>query len=478
MTLTTRLSLFFLGALALVLAGFSTTLYMLARTYLHRQVEDRLESGLETLVAAVEIDPDGLKWERRERQLNLGQEHHLEAVRWLVEDEHGEVVDQSPNLGDVDLWSDWPFAVEPTLSSTQTAESQDHCWLLGQRRMQAAEPSKPTTLEPGERAYRVLVLKVGASFQPMATTLRSLAVWLGSLSLAIWLMAAGVGRWLCRRALRPVAHMAETARAMGPADLEELLPVALTGDELEELGRAFNDLLARRHEAFERQQRFAGDASHQLRTPLTAMLGQVEVALRRDRSAQEYRQVLELVEHQAVQMRQIVEMLLFLARADAEAKLPLLEEIDLASWLVTHLQAWSARRRGKDLRLHQSSASPLLVMAQAPLLGQLVDNLIDNACKYSPAQTSIDIHLTADADLVSLSVEDQGDGIPVDDLPHVFEPFYRSPQARRQGRAGIGLGLAVAHRIATAFGGSLSADNREKQGSRFTLQLRRVGRAC
>jgi heavy metal sensor kinase len=474
MTLTTRLSMFFLGALALVLAGFSTTLYLLAQTYLNRQVEERLDAALDTLVAAVEAEPDGLNWEPRERYLTLGQENHPEAVRWLVETAQGDLVERSMNLGSTDLLTAWTTAGDPSPPRKQSTDPQGQSWLLGQRRLEAARPTMPPSLEPGERKYSILVLKAGVSIQPVETTLRNLAAWLSGLSVGIWLFAAGLGRWLCRRALGPVTQMAKTARAMGPADLNERLPVASTGDELEDLGRAFNELLTRRHEAFERQQRFAGDASHQLRTPLTAMLGQIEVALRRERPADEYRQVLTLVKEQAVQMRQITEMLLFLARADAEAKLPYLEEIDLAAWLPSHLQAWSDHDRGKDLRLKQSSAGPLMVTAQAPLLGQLVDNLVDNACKYSVPETPIVLQLTADAGVVTLVVEDQGDGIPAEDLPHIFEPFYRSARARRLGRSGVGLGLAVAQRIAAAFGANLSVECPEGQGSRFSVRFPRV----
>jgi heavy metal sensor kinase len=474
MTLTTRLSLFFLGALALVLAGFSTTLYVLARTYLNRQVENRLEAALDTLAAAVETGPDGLEWEPQEHHLTLGQEHDLEAVRWLVQDGEGNQVvpqDRSLNLGSSDPLTAWATSSDPNPPKSRTTDPQGQSWLLGQRRLQAASPAKSPSPDPRERRYAILVFKAGVSLQPVETTLRNLAFWLSSLSVGIWLLAGGLGQWLCRRALGPVTRMAATARAMGPADLDERLPVALTGDELEDLGKAFNELLARRHEAFARQQRFAGDASHQLRTPLTALLGQIEVALRRDRTPEEYRQVLTLVKEQAVQMRQIIEMLLFLARADAEAKLPLLEAIDLASWLPSHLQTWSDHARGQDLQVQRSSNSPFLVTAQAPLLGQLVDNLVDNACKYSRPTTPIILHLTAGAGLVSLTVEDRGEGIAAEDLPHVFEPFYRSAQARRRGRAGVGLGLAVAQRIATAFGGSLRVQSREGQGSQFTLQL-------
>jgi signal transduction histidine kinase len=258
---------------------------------------------------------------------------------------------------------------------------------------------------------------------------------------------------------------------MSAAALDQRLPSPGTSDELEELGLSFNDLLARLQESFERQRRFTGDASHQLRTPLAAMLGQVEVALRRGRSPEEYRRVLSLVQGQAIHLHGIVEMLLFLARADAEARSPDLETIALAGWLGVHLQSWSGHARARDLRVELASEGPVLVQAHAPLLGQLVDNLLENACKYSEPGTPVTLRVRGDQDGVILTVEDEGCGIPADDLPRVFEPFYRSAQARRLGLGGVGLGLAVARRVAVAFGGSLSAHHREKQGTRLELRL-------
>ena len=161
---------------------------------------------------------------------------------------------------------------------------------------------------------------VAAPRTPLQKSLQALAVVLSSLSLLLWLSAALVGRWLCRRALAPLTRMADAARTIHADDLGRRLPSAGTGDELEDLGRAFNDLLARLQESFERQRRFTGDASHQLRTPLTAILGQLEVLFRRDRPAEEYDRVLKLVQKQAAHLRLIVEMLLFLARADAETE--------------------------------------------------------------------------------------------------------------------------------------------------------------
>src|SRR5262249_52927799 len=160
-----------------------------------------------------------------------------------------------------------------------------------------------------------------------------------------------------------------------------------------DLGRTANGLLDRLQEAFERQRRFTGDASHQLRTPLAAMLGQAEVALRRDRPPEEYRRVLALVHDQAGHLSRIVEALLFLARADAEGELAGLEVLDLARWLPEQRPRWGGHERAADLRLEQASPGPCRVKVQPVLLGQLLDNLLDNAFRYSAPGTPVRVSL-------------------------------------------------------------------------------------
>ncbi len=224
--------------------------------------------------------------------------------------------------------------------------------------------------------------------------------------------------------------MAVAARTIHADDLGQRLPNAGTGDELEDLGRAFNDLLGRLQESFERQRRFSGDASHQLRTPLTAILGQIDVLFRRDRPVEEYERVLKVVQKQTAHLRLIVEMLLFLARADAETKLTQLETLDCAEWLADHLQTWAPHARAADLKFEAASSGPYWVRAQLPLLGQLIDNLLDNATKCSGPGTAVVIRIGEESGLVTVVVEDEGCGVAADDLPHIFEAFYRSPHSR------------------------------------------------
>jgi heavy metal sensor kinase len=446
------MSAFFLGALAVVLAGFSLTLYLLARTYLHRQVEERLTAALDTLDAAVEREPDGLDWEPNERHLTLGQDAAADQVRWAVDD-GGTPVDRSANLG-----PDESLIAEPSAGS--------ETWRVLQRRLEG-DLSSPLAAQK----HRALVLTVGLSLDPVRDTLRTLAVTLAGLSVALWLLAALLGQWVARRALAPVTRMAHAARVMTPTDNEQRLPSPGTGDELDDLHRAFNDLLCRLHEAFERQRRFTGDASHQLRTPLAAMLGQVEVALRRPRAADEYREALARVRAQADHLRQIVEALLFLARADAEAQLDGLAVADVAEALPALVGRWSAHARAADLRTQVVGDGRFAARVQLLLLGQLLDNLVDNAFKYSDPGNSVVARLRREGDAVALDVEDVGRGIGREDLPHVFEPFYRSAESRRRGLLGVGLGLAMVQRIAAVLGGRVVVKSSEGAGSRFTLSL-------
>jgi HAMP domain-containing protein len=299
MKLSTRVSLFFLGWLGVTLAGFSLGLYLLVGRHLHHEVDQHLRGALATLTAAIEIKPDGVEWEPHQRRLVVAERE----VRWVVRDERGRVVRGSP--GDI--------PAEVLALADQHGTEVDLADLTGQggrawRTSQARlAPDSLPRVKSGEHRnddrpqgsdearYAALVVTVAAPLKPIEGTLSSLAAVLAGLSLLVWLAAALTGRWLAQRMLAPVSRMADSARSITASEPRARLSVASSRDELEDLGRAFNGLLDRLQEAFERQRRFTGEASHQLRTPVAVLLGQVEVALRRDRPPEEYRRVLGVV---------------------------------------------------------------------------------------------------------------------------------------------------------------------------------------
>jgi signal transduction histidine kinase len=469
MSLVSRVSVAFLVALALALGGFSATLYYLAGLRLRLGLDQELEAMLDHFPDRVD-EPGG-------------------RVTWAVYEDDGRRVESASSIGRpmvLDGRQLGPLAVDVAT----TIEGPDGLrWRVLARRVGGGRPGRgPHEAEakkhrPGptpkgarkggerDREHPSEVLAAWASLEPVEAEIRWLAAVLPLISLGLWTLAAAIGRHFGRRALAPLTLMAESARTMPFDDVR--LPSPGTRDELEDFAASFNGLLDRLHVALERQRQFTGQASHQLRTPLAALIAAIEVARRRSRTIEEHERVLDRLHGDTVRLWRIVEALLFLARADAEAGLPDLERLDLAAWAADHLLGWSDHDRSADLSFEASDGGPLWTRAHRPLLGQLVDNLIENACKSSEPGTSIVVRVWSESDAVGLTVEDRGSGIAADDLPRVFEPFYRAESARRLGRAGVGLGLAVARRIASAHGGSIDAESEPGQGSRFIVRLPR-----
>lgn len=463
MTLVNRLSATFLGALGLVLVGFSVALYALAWVSLDRALDDRLEGALATLALLAEDEPAGLIWERDERQLSLGLGSGHDHVRWRVVDNRGIEIDRSVNLSD-------PSILEQ--SGSRRLDRRGEAWRVARRRVVSSRKVTPEAESSGRPTQ--FLLAVGLPLEPVERPLRALAVTLPVLSTALWGLTALLGRRLCRTALAPLTRMAETAREIGVAEPWRRLPRVETRDEVDDLAQSFNGLLDRLHEALERQSRFAGDASHQLRTPLAALIGQADVALRRDRPADDYRHTLARVRGQADRLRQIVESLLFLARADTDACLPSLEVIDLARWTEAHLVDRDREAANPLQTCLILSDGPALVQTQSVLLAEVLDNLLENAREHGGTNRPIEVVVGRDDGFLRLEVRDHGRGIAPADLARVFEPFYRSAEARRSVPGGVGLGLAVADRIVRSLGGRLEVESLTGEGCRFIIRLPEV----
>jgi signal transduction histidine kinase len=400
---------------------------------------------------------------------------------WRVADDTGRRVDGSGVDGERPL--DLPQGVAaPTRRPLTMSDQAGGRWRVMYRRLTASD-QRETAPAPEEassgaagRIYPALWLATGVSLDGVYETLNRLALVLAGLSLGLWLAMLALGGRLCRRALRPVSAMADAAHEIGGEHPDRRLPLPATGDELDDLGRSFNALLDRLQESFERQRRFTDDASHQLRTPLTTMLGNVDLALKQLRSPEEYERTLALVQRKARQMRGMIEALLFLARADAESLHPELGPLDTASWLGEFLGSRQDSRRGSDIRLEIDHGGPTVVRAHPSLLGDLLENLLENAAKYSEPGTPIVVRLSRDATSTSITVTDRGIGVEESDLPHLFEPFYRSLSARGWATSGVGLGLSIARRLAQALGADIEARSRTGEGSSFTVRFSSVAR--
>lgn len=468
MKLVNRVSVFFLAAMAIVLIAYSSAFYAFVRGRLVRQFEQELHGALNALVAAVEVEPEEVKWQPLEHTIALGVVQGPDEVRWVVIGDGVLVVEQSRNASPDLVARARTIAANVARDDHRNAGATNDGWRFLHRRLVAPTPER-SQRELDE--FDEIVVVVAHSTAPLNANLNRLLALVCVLPLVAWLAAAAGGHWFCRRALQPVLDMAKQARSMAGADFRSRLPVAETGDELADLAAAFNTLLDRQQGAMEQQRRFAGDAAHELRTPLTVLLGQIDVSLRRARSAEEYAATLRVLRDESAELRKIVESLLFLARAEDDAVLPDSETIALHEWLPGYLDRWNDHPRRADIRLRSEENGPCRITASSALLARLLDNLIENALKYSERGSRVDVTLARDDAEAVVAVEDQGRGIEAEDRSAIFNPFFRSRAARDAGIAGAGLGLAIAARIAKACGGRLNCTSELDRGSRFTLRL-------
>jgi heavy metal sensor kinase len=292
--------------------------------------------------------------------------------------------------------------------------------------------------------------------------------------IAIVLASLG-GYILARKSLAPVMDMSTQAGRISAANLHERLPIQNAKDELGRLAAAFNDLLERVDQSFERQRRFMSDASHELRTPAAILRGESEVALSRgERPAEEYRESLAVLHAEAQRLTQIVEDLFTLTRADA-GQYPLSpQEFYLDELVADCTHAARSLALAKQITLTCEVPEELPIRADEALLRRMILNLLDNAIKYTPAQGRVTVTCDRAGSEYALSVTDSGPGIPADLQQRVFERFFRVDQARTRTEndgGGAGLGLSIARWIAEAHHGRLILARSDSSGSTFTALL-------
>ena len=468
MKLVNRVSVFFLAALAVVLVVYSGGFYWFVRARLVRQFEQELRVTLNSLVAAAEIEPEEVKWQPLEHTIALGAANGPDEIRWIVVGDGSLVVEKSRNATSEFVARAQSIASQASSSGDGEEPAQTNDWRVLHQRLVAPAPEN---IDRELDEFDELVMVVARSTAPLNANLDRLLTLVCTLPMATWLVAAVGGHWFCRRALQPVLDMAEQARSMAGVSFQSRLPTPQTADELADLAQAFNTLLDSQHRAFEQQRRFTDNAAHELRTPLTILLGQIEVALRRTRSPEEYEATLQLLRDQTSQMKAIVESLLFLARTEENANLPDSETFSLAEWLPDYMSRWKDHPRRADIRLETGRTGDSQIRASRALLARLLDNLVENALKYSSPGSRVDILPTVGNGEICLRVQDQGRGIAMADQVDIFNPFFRSKAARDAGIAGTGLGLAIAARIAAASGGQLECHSTLGQGSCFTIRL-------
>jgi heavy metal sensor kinase len=466
-TIKFRFTLWYLVVLGIALASLSVGAYYYLSSTLYQNLDDSLEL--------------------RAAQISNVREALVSVAEGQFEEEVGEVVyfyfrsgDQLLYLAprDIDIsinteLVEQAISGQSTFATTDTTEGTELRVFVT-----PFIPDRPVMLPPpgvpGPAATGVNVesaaLVIGRPTEDIKQALDRL---LHTLLIAVPLTlvaAGGGGVFLVRRALKPVDEMTQKARSIEERDLSQRIEVK-TKDELGRLAATLNEMFERLEKAFKRQKQFTGDASHELRAPLAIIEAESTLALQKDRTRNDYRRSLETISQEAHRMAHIVDQLLALARAESGEEKISLRKVNIGK-LVTDLSAeveMLCRDRGLNYKL--GKMENLVVKGDRSKLRQLLLNILDNAIKYTPSGGEISVSVRKEGEWAVAYVRDTGIGIPSEELPHIFERFYRVDKARSRSEGGSGLGLAIAKRIAEIHGGRIEVESQIDVGSTFRVYL-------
>lgn len=301
-------------------------------------------------------------------------------------------------------------------------------------------------------AHQVHFLQVAAPTDPVRQTLARFAALLGLLTLLGALGAYALGRRMATVALRPTGEITSQAEAISAGTLSERITAHADVEEFGRLVGVLNGMLDRLDRAFQVQRQFTADASHELRAPLTVLKGDIDVALKRERSTAEYRETLLRCREEVERLARLAGDLLILARADAALPLEHVAELDLQALVQRVVSRYETAAAARGVRL-VTSGSPLHVSGDDRLLERVVGNLVGNAVRFCRPGGAVQVQLEGNG-AARITVRDEGPGIPAEHVPQLFVRFFRGDPARRRDE-GTGLGLAIARAGAEAHGGRL-----------------------
>ncbi len=324
--------------------------------------------------------------------------------------------------------------------------------------------------------YRTSTAQIGVAYSmeeitAVLTRLMQTLLW----GIPVVLLLSMLGGWmLARAALRPVEDIRRTAERITAHNLSQRLPIPPTEDELANLSRTLNQMIERLERSFHQIRQFSADVSHELRTPLTILMGELELALRSRQTPEQYEAVLSSALEEVMRLHRIVELLLELARAESGQLRLERTPLDLAALAREAVQDMEPLANERGIQLCYEGVEHAAVTGDPIRLRQLLLNLLSNALKYTPSGGVVRVRLRHHPpEGLVLEVTDTGIGIPPEELPHIFERFYRVDKSRTRsdGTDGLGLGLSIVRWIVEAHGGSIQVESQPGHGSCFRVLL-------
>lgn len=461
-SIRTKLTFWYVTLLTISLLAFAFSFsYSLFRIFMNR-TDNQISSVANMMVHTV-IRPSGQFFLPRDFDIILERFFGIKTAGNYIQvlDPHGQAIAKSSNLENFNL----PISRDTYIAALNGTTSFEVVRKVGRYPVRVV--TKPIVINQ----KIIAIVQVGESLEGMDEIFHSLA-YIFTFGIIGSIVLASLGGWfLARKALKPVSEITNTARRIGAESLNERINISVPQDEIGRLASTINEMIGRLEKSFKQIKQFTGDASHELKTPLTILKGEMEMALRSKNDPDYMIEVLKSGLEEIDRMNDIVKNLLDLAKMDMEKGAIAKELVNIDKVIGDRFDQLRkvALDRGIDIAMLRNR--PTVILGDGLRIGQLFYNLIDNALKYSNRGGNVELSLDHDGGFAVVKVRDSGVGIAKEDIPYIFDRFYRVDKARTREVGGAGLGLSICKEIVESHGGTIEVASDIGRGSVFTVRL-------
>jgi len=441
-TIRAKITLWYTGILLLLLGIFSVFIYVMTSRVMYQGAKELIKAHAAQIVSSIEVENG---------HVNAGELHELSisGTYITVYNKKGKLIagtEIHPKI----------TCMHRNFNHVRKVELNEDLWLV-------------YDLAVYNDNQIVAWIRANRSMSSLRETLDNLRIMmLIAIPISLGIAALG-GIFLAKKALLPIDQITRTAREIGQGDLTKRLHLPMVEDEVGRLVMVFDEMLDKLEASFKRERQFTSDASHELRTPITVISVQAEEALVETRSESEYQEVLRVILKESNKMGQIIAQLLNLTRGDMNRYKAEMEKIDLEVICEEVVDEMKDISQKENINLLYKGMDSLIIKADQALITRLLINLIENAIKYNRKDGWVKVMLSTDEQYGRITIQDSGVGIANENIPHIFDRFYRVSEARS--RDGTGLGLSIVKWIVDLHKGLIKVDSEPNEGTTFSIFL-------
>lgn len=461
-SIRSRLTASYVALLAIILILFSVLLYYFLSKRLYESVDNSLKVSATVVAtsAAMRLDNSPLAGFNRFFDQFL-REGNLNKF-YRIYDGSGNVGSRSRNISA----SQFPLS-QAAYADALEGENSYETFTVGEN-----HPIRVITMPVILEEKLVNLVQVGTSLEAVRETLKNLQIFLFASVPSVLIFATLFARFMAKRALKPISRIIATAGEIGQGqELSKRIPVLKIKDELGQLALTFNEMMNRLENSFKQVRQFSSDASHELRTPLTVLRGQNELILSKSRKPEEYQEVIASNLEEINYMSKVLEDLFLLSKSDENQVSLECKQVALKLLVEEVCKHAEVLSEEKNIKIVVAFLEDVHIKGDEVMLRQMIWNILQNGIKYTQRGGELKISLQEDGEFALLAIQDTGIGIPEEDLPSIFNRFYRVDKARSKSEGGSGLGLSICRQIAEAHKGAIEVESKPGIGTRFKIRL-------